>query len=175
MLTFERFAWLYRSWQEALSASWQLQVKVFGTMLIMAALALLSPSYLTHSWPFGSPGARFPQEKAVKAAPDSISSHHSNAVPSSPVAPDTSIPSNMSSAPNNLKGTQLCPDPDGDGTLVPCKSTLPSNISSAPNIPAASDNLKGTQLCPDGDGDGTLVPCKASYSIDQFSTPSSQP
>src|SRR5436853_4062595 len=107
MLTFERFTWVYRSWQEALSASWQLQMKVFGTMLIMAVLALLSPSYLTHDWPFGSPGARFPQEKAVKAAPDSISSQKSHTASSSPAAPNT------------LNGSQLCADPDGDGNLVP--------------------------------------------------------
>src|SRR5947208_14048998 len=44
----------------ALSSNWQLQVKVFGYMLIIAALAILSTSYLTHSWPFGSLGARFP-------------------------------------------------------------------------------------------------------------------
>ena len=144
MLTFERLAWLYRNWQEALSSNWQLQVKVFGNMLIITALAILCTSYLTHSWPFGSPGARSPQEKAIKAALDSTSSKNSHTAPSSPAVPRTSVEPNIhvapgslaapntSTAPNTLNGIQLCPDPDGDGYLIPCKATIPISKFNVP-------------------------------------------
>ncbi len=139
MLPFEGLTWWYRSWQDAMSSSWQLQVKVFGAMLLIAALAILSTSYFTHSWPFGSPGARSFQEKAVKAALDSTLSHHSHTAPSSPVVPGTSTeptihvaPSSLT-VPNTLNGIQLCPDPDGDGYLIPCKKSFPIDQFSGPS------------------------------------------
>jgi len=137
MLTFERLAWLYQNWQEALSSNWQLQVKVFGYMLIIAALAILCTSYLTHSWPFGSLGARSPQEKAVKAALDSTSLQNSDAAPSSPAVPTAKpsihvAPSSLAT-PNTLNGIRLCPDPDGDGYLVPCRESFPIDKFSFPS------------------------------------------
>jgi hypothetical protein len=135
MLTLERLVWLYRNWQEALSSSWQLQVKVFGYMLIITALAILCTSYLTHSWPFGSPGARLPQEKAVKAALDSTSSQNSNAIPSTSAEPHIHIAPNTPSAPKTLDGMQLCPDPDGDGYLVLCRLTIPIDKFEFPSEP----------------------------------------
>ncbi len=120
MLPLEKLGWLYRGWQESISSNWQLQVRVFGAMLIIVALAMLSTSYLTHSWPFESPGAQSPHKKVIKTVLNSTSSQNSHAASSSPEIPNTP------------HGTQLCADPDGDGTLVPCKLTFPIDQFSAP-------------------------------------------
>lgn len=96
----ENIIWSYQTWHEALRSSWQLQVKVFANMLIITALAILCTSYVTHSWPFGSPGARTFQEKMIKSALDTNSSQHSNAGP---------------------KKLQVCTEA-GDGDIVPCPS-----------------------------------------------------
>lgn len=105
--TAESITWSYQNWQEALSSSWQLQVKVFANMLIITVLAVLCTSYVTHSWPFGSPGARSSQEQMIKSALDSTLLQNSN------------VGSKSSARPNNPDRLQVCREA-GDGDIVPC-------------------------------------------------------